>query len=94
MTKTNSTILSLTHSKPLKTLSMRRMISHLKTKNNSMDEKVEITQESVHVRWVNGMPMAVIIRNDKVRVPIVCRTEPASADEIGAMMGVPPSMVK
>lgn len=50
-------------------------------------EDIEITQDSVHIRWEKGLPSHVVIRNDRIRIPAVFRLEAAPAEELASLLG-------
>jgi hypothetical protein len=47
---------------------------------------MSIIKEGAHFKYEGDEPVAVIISNDKIRVPRVYRLEQASADEIADLM--------
>lgn len=45
-----------------------------------------IVKEGAHFKYEGDEPVAVVIANDKIRIPRVYRLEQASADEIAELM--------
>ena len=47
-----------------------------------------IVKEGAHFKYENNEPVAVIVSNDKIRIPRVYRLEQASAEEIADLMEI------
>ena len=47
---------------------------------------MSIIKEGAHFKYENDVPVAVVVANDKIRIPRVYRLEQASADEIAELM--------